>query len=405
MNVKPSLNWYIKTVKDVGCVHSKKEGHTGQFIRSLEPDYDDCTTFCIKLINSNIIFFMKKSFLNPSIISYSQYIGVDMSKNEFTTALLIDNNKYKVKSYPNSSNGIQDFISQLDAPATTLITIEATGTYSLPLTFNLVRAAVPTAVLNPRQSKGFINGVLLSTTKTDEKDACGLALYGMINNPETYTIPDEKTLKVKQLQSLIAQLKKQRTMSKNKLHALQQHPVPSPIALMELTDTIEFFTKKIDRLISQICDLNEEEFKELHELATSVKGIGPAIATSLLTLTNGCKNFQNVKQLAKFLGVCPTQNESGTSLKMRGKIAKTGSSEARALLYMGARAAKLHNLACKELYERLKAKGKCHKVAMCAVSHRLVRQFFAVVTSKIPFDNEYHLKRKNNLINTKVYEN
>ena len=124
-------------------------------------------------------------------------------------------------------------------------------------------------------------------------------------------------------------------------------------------------------------------------------GIGPTTAAALLTETGGLTGFKNAKQLAKFLGVCPTQNESGKSIRGRGGIAKTGTKEIRTLLYMCARSAKRYNLSCKDLYERLRRKGKCHKVAMTAVCHKLVKQFFAVVKNETPFDNEYQLKKMN----------
>lgn len=76
-------------------------------------------------------------------------------------------------------------------------------------------------------------------------------------------------------------------------------------------------------------------------------------------------------------------------------MAKTGESKVRALLYMGARSAKRYNLEFKDLYERLRRRGKYHKVAMNAVSHKLVRQFFAVVTKKVEFDNSNYSARYN----------
>ena len=119
-----------------------------------------------------------------------------------------------------------------------------------------------------------------------------------------------------------------------------------------------------------------------------------AIAQALLIATNGLQDFENAKQLAKFVGVCATQCESGSSIKKRGGISKTGDPNLRALLYMGARSAKRFNQPCKELYERLRGRGKCHKVAMLAVCNKMLRQVFAVVKSGVEFDNEYHLKNE-----------
>jgi transposase len=49
-----------------------------------------------------------------------------------------------------------------------------------------------------------------------------------------------------------------------------------------------------------------------------------------------------------------------------------------------------HNPRCKELFNRLRAKGKPPKVAKVAVMRQLVRWAFAVVKSGIPYDPDYH---------------
>lgn len=335
--------------------------------------------------------------MNDREIEY--YYGVDMSKDNFVAARLqtFQNSSkgrtYQLTKFENTEAQIEAFIERLDAPKKTLVTLEATGTYSMKLIYALVEAGVPTAVLNPKQSKGFISGVLLSTTKTDNQDACGLALYGQINQPPLYQLPEDKILEIRQLRNLMAMYKKQKATAKNMLHALSYHTRPSDFVINSLEEEVKTLNTKIQNIEDKLCDLSQENFDKLYELTISIKGIGQTTATALLMATNGCVGFQNVKQLAKFLGVCPTQKESGSSVKGRGCIAKTGTKEIRTLLYMCARSAKRYNLACKDLYERLRRKGKCHKVAMNAVCHKLVKQYFAILKSGVPFDNQVYLDR------------
>ncbi len=322
------------------------------------------------------------------------FYGVDVSKDDFVAAVLGENGKYKLKKFDNTDAGIEKFIKSLSCPKTTLVTMEATGTYSMKLAFALGEVQIPTAVLNPKQSKGFISGVLLSTTKTDNKDACALALYGRVNRPPIYIIPDNKILEIKQLRSLDAIYKKQKAALSNKLHAISFHPKPCSFVVQSIKQNIANLEVNIKGIEEKLCDLSEENFNKLYELAITIKGIGKTTATALLVATNGCSGFKSSKQLAKFLGVCPTQNESGSSVRGRGSLAKTGAKEIRALLYMCARVAKRFNLTCKDLYERLRRKGKGHKVAMNAVAHKLVKQFYAVITTKTSFDNEFHIKKE-----------
>ncbi len=83
------------------------------------------------------------------------------------------------------------------------------------------------------------------------------------------------------------------------------------------------------------------------------------------------------------------------SVRYRGPITKRGNAELRACLYMAARSARRFNLACKDLYERLRARGKGYKQAMVAVMNKLIRQIFAVLKNDTVFDNNYYLKFKN----------
>jgi hypothetical protein len=55
------------------------------------------------------------------------------------------------------------------------------------------------------------------------------------------------------------------------------------------------------------------------------------------------------------------------------------------LLYMCARSAKKYNRACRELYERLQAKGKAKKLALIAVANKLLKQAFAIVKNKTTY--------------------
>ena len=48
-----------------------------------------------------------------------------------------------------------------------------------------------------------------------------------------------------------------------------------------------------------------------------------------------------------------------------------------------------HNPQCKALYQRIVAKGKSKKLALIAVSNKLLKQAFAIAKSGIPYDPNY----------------
>lgn len=327
--------------------------------------------------------------------TYKYYYGIDVSKDNLVVGLLLENGQYKVQNIKNTDIDIAKYIRQLKkkhSEGEIFVTLEATGNYSMKVVYALCESKIPVAVLNPKQSKGFLSGVLLRTTKTDEKDACGLALYGKFNNPPAYKLPKAEIVEIKGLRTFLSQIKKQKIQISNQLHAMEYHPAPVQYVMDMMTANLERLKEQIAEVEGKLNQLSKEKFEELYKLAKSIKGIGPAIATALIMTTNGCEDFNNPKQLAKFLGVCPSQNESGTSVRGYRGITKTGEPQVRALLYMGARSARLYNTTCKDLYDRLRRKGKCHGVALNAVCHKMVKQFFAVVKSGVPFDNDYSSK-------------
>ena len=322
------------------------------------------------------------------------FIGIDVSKDDLVAAFPLAPEQWEVEKFDNTDAGIAALVEKVKELPAPHVVLEATGNYSMKAVFALCENQVPVSVLNPKQSKGFIQGVLLSTTKTDAKDACALALYGQLNKPKPYHLPSDKMLEITQLRVYLKQLKKQQASIANQLHALEFHVRPLAYVRESLKESQALCKRQIQDTEKRLLRISEDCFDEAYQLATSVVGVGPAIAQALLIATNGLQDFENAKQLAKFVGVCATQCESGSSIKKRGGISKTGGPNLRALLYMGARSAKRFNQPCKELYERLRGRGKCHKVAMLAVCNKMLRQVFAVVKSGVEFDNEYHLKNE-----------
>ena len=180
----------------------------------------------------------------------------------------------------------------------------------------------------------------------------------------------------------------------NQIHALEQLPFIEKQSVDALKAVLESVTTQIIPLKKRLYDnANDIDFNKKKKLASSVVGVGNKTAEAILLVTNGLDNFDNASKVAKFLGITPYSQESGTSVKVKGRITKKGSHEVRSLLFMCAVSAIKHNLACKELFDRMRKNGKPYKVAMVAVMHKLVRQVFSCVKKEVLFDNEYHLKR------------
>lgn len=74
-----------------------------------------------------------------------------------------------------------------------------------------------------------------------------------------------------------------------------------------------------------------------------------------------------------------------------------GGKELRNMLYMCSLSAIKSNKACKELYDRFKAKGKNVPIiigmALAAVGNKLIKQCVAIAKSEQPYDDKYLSKK------------
>ena len=313
------------------------------------------------------------------------YIGIDISKDSFVVAYPRKSG-YTTKTFMNDTKGVRSFITSL--PEDCQCVMEATGNYSMLLLYLLQQAGIPTSMENPQKIKHF-SRAMMTVTKTDEIDAKLIAMYGEKMNPAPYKIPSESIILLKQKRTVLRQLKKQLTAMSNLQHSLSVLPKQDPTAKVATEQTIKFLRKQISKLEEEITNLSNKEFKRQMELLTSIKGIGESIASALITATGGFANFSSAKQISRFLGLCPTYQQSGTSVNVKGHINRNGDSHLRGQLYIVAMASIRCNTACRETYERLCDRGKPGKVALIAVANKLIRQMFAVVTYNRPYIDGY----------------
>lgn len=319
-----------------------------------------------------------------------QIIGVDVSKD---TIDYLELGQQQSNCIANTCKALTTWSSSYNVDKTMFV-LEPTGTYSDKILSILSEQGFEIRMVNPVKGSNFMKviGVL---HKNDQSCAKALAQMGQSIELPVYQLPNEQMQKRKQIQMSYDALSKQKQQLKNQLHALEQRryvSTASKQALEVVLDTVEL---QLVQLEEALTELDDEQTESFMELATSVKGIGQKTARLLLLHTNALEMIPSSKQLLSFLGIVPSSHYSGTSVRRKGRITKRGSTQLRACLYCAAKSAKRYNKACQALYDRLRKKGKPHKVAMMAVIKKLLQQVFAVVKSKTKFDNELYIRLTN----------
>jgi len=312
--------------------------------------------------------------------------GVDVSKDTLDFYYNDANGREYHLKVSNDPKGYDVLIGKLGLQRTYLM--ESSGPYYLRFAFAIKKLNGDVRVENPIAVKRFIQ-MHLERNKSDKKDARWLYFYARQQETSEWTLPPKEQLYCAQIMGSIDLYSRQLTMITNQLHSLEQVPVLMKDVIKSLKKMAQLIGKEVKKLELQLQDLIQTWQGEQVKNITSIPGLGKRAVALLIVYTNGFKKISNHRQLIALAGLAPREHTSGSSVRGRKGICKMGNGHLRSVLYMCSLSAIKHNLPCKELYDRLKAKGKRSKVALIAVCNKLLKQAFAIATKGTAYQTDY----------------
>lgn len=313
---------------------------------------------------------------------YKEIYGVDISKDVFD----VYGSESGHSKFKNNEDGFVLFVGSL--PTGALVVMEATGYYHYRLAQFLFKSGISVCVVNPLSVKRFIQ-MKLAKVKTDRSDAKAICEYGQKNDLPLYTALTDVQSESLQLFRLLDSYLKKRTQTKNKKHGEEVLGIPSRYVYKSLQRDLKHLDREIKGIETRLLELVKQDQHHQLTLLKSIPGMGEKTALFLIVATDGFSKFETASQLCSYVGITPTIRESGSSVKGRSRISKVGNKKLRNLLFLCAFSACKHNKACKELYERIVAKGKSKKLALIAVANKLLKQAFAIAKSGLPYDENH----------------
>ena len=312
----------------------------------------------------------------------TNYFGIDISK-DFFDVMDRDGFFYQFK---NDTSGFKKFNKHLDSISHCVM--ESTGVYHLQLAYYLVKHHIKVSVENPLSIKRFIQ-MKLSRIKTDKSDSKMIYEYAVSNSPSLWTGQTKSQIICSQLLSLSNLYTKEIIVLKNKLHSQEAQGSPVPKVIRSIKRSLKYYKKEIDALETDVLKLVKEDYQDLHSRIKSIPGLGAKSSALLIVLTDGFERFDSSSALCSFAGLTPIIRESGSSIRSRPRISKMGNKRLRKVLFICSFSASKHNKACRELYNRIVAKGKSKKLALVAVCNKLLKQAFAIAKSNLWYDENY----------------
>jgi transposase len=266
--------------------------------------------------------------------------------------------------------------------------MESTGYYHYQLAYYLFEEGINVSVENPLAVKRFIQ-MGLSKIKTDKSDSKLICAYAEQVELKLWAGSSKEVQESLQITRTLSVYTKQRTMLKNKLHGESVLGEPSKFVVRSLKRSLKQLDKEIKALEDKLLTLVKASHQDLFTRIKTIPGIGRKTAIMLIVLTGGFERFSSASELCSYAGLTPVIRQSGSSVKGRPRISKMGNQKLRNLLFMCSFTACKYNKACRDLYERIVAKGKSKKLALIAVCNKLLKQAFAIAKSGLIFDKEY----------------
>jgi len=330
----------------------------------------------------------------------SNCIGIDVSKTSINVHIPKSNQDLVLD---NSLKGFRTFYSKLKKIYkkeidNIIFIFEPTGSYSEALRKYCSEKNIKCFIINPKQFSNYAKALGVEV-KNDIEDArvlsraLNLAKDGQVKVP----VFNEDVEQIKELMSYYKFTKKQTIQQKNHLEALMSKD-GNKFSIRELKKSIEESIKKEQKIIEQVQTLidSTDEYRVAYENITSIKGIGQIAGIVLLHLFLKYPEA-NQRQITSLTGLNPIYKQSGTSVQSGYRIAKSGSSLYRSVLFMSVFTAVQHDKNYKSFYERLKSKGKHTTSVQIAVMRKIILTAHSLYKNNKKYDEDFNSKEDSSL--------
>jgi hypothetical protein len=122
---------------------------------------------------------------------------------------------------------------------------------------------------------------------------------------------------------------------------------------------------------------------------TTLPGLGDFLAAAITAFIAEPGRFRNADEVVALSGLCPRKKSSAGSDTANQPLTKHGDPTLRSCLYVAAEIARQYDPELRAFHARLRARGKHHKQATCALAAKLLRHCWAVLQSGRAYVVEY----------------
>lgn len=326
------------------------------------------------------------------------FVGIDISKETFDAAAIINGKRDEIQSMKFNQNkegmkGLLKWLKELapDSYNQTFYCMEFTGIYNIALTEFLCENQSQLCIEDAKQIKLSLG---LQRGKNDKIDAKRIALYAFKNYDELklFQAPRKELVTLRTLvvqRNLLVQTKVNLEQNLNELKDVGLKHIAKQIA--KYNHGIKGIIKDIEQIEKDIQDLVKQDASMNKQVAqiTSIPGIGWITAVHLIVFTNEFKTISEGKKLACHCGVAPFDYSSGKSIKGKARVSHAANKTLKKLLHLCVITSLRIEGEFKAYYERKLAEGK-HKLAIInAIKNKMLLRVAALINGDKMYVKNY----------------
>ncbi len=152
-------------------------------------------------------------------------------------------------------------------------------------------------------------------------------------------------------------------------------------SLVSQMDFLDGEIAETERLVRSLLDA-------IDPLVLTIPGVSYTTGAQIVAEIGDIGRFRNAAALVSYAGLNSSVSQSGKFDSGGGPITKHGSPYLRRALWLAANRARQFDPGLRAFYERKRAEGKCHRVAVTAVARKLCHVVFAIMRDQAPYDPE-----------------
>jgi transposase len=301
--------------------------------------------------------------------------GIDVAKARLDIAV---HGCKQVWQVANAPEGFRELMRLMRKHQVARVGLEATGGYEREVVEYLRAAGITVVVLQPLQVRAFAQ-LTLRRAKTDRIDAALIAAF-TADHSIVREAPDPRLAALAERLTWLEQTEEDMARIKVRL----EH-VRDPQARRSWMADFSRLKLRRARLIARLSVLLREhdDLATRLKLLLSIEGIGPRTAIAMLIRMPELGRLSR-GQAAALAGLAPFNNDSGKRVRQRSIAG--GRTRLRTSIYAAALpAAFCWNAGLIALYNRLKAAGKPHKLALVACARKLLVYANTVIARGTPW--------------------